>query len=179
MAGSRMISFPQDSVILREGEENTEMFKILKGNVELYVGYGTPLESLLGIIGKQACFGEFGLLLGKPAIYTAVAYSDVLAMRIGEDELEDFIRDNHGNIITIMRNMAGSMLTMKTQIELLLQELQDESKTRDGSKVNGNDVQIKDAIRDARQAMRMYAVYKNGSDWSDAVLGKNSLNRKA
>ncbi len=150
MAGSKMVRFPEGSVILKEGEVNAEMYKIIKGHAEVYTGYGTPLEHLLGIIGEQSCFGEFGLLLKKPSIYTVIAYSDILALRITEGEMGDFVRENHKNIIDIMRNMANSMMTMRIQIDLLLQEISA------GKTMDDND--IKDAMRRATQTMRQYAV---------------------
>ncbi len=150
MPVSKMVKFPQDAVILKEGEESREMYKIIKGHAEIYTGYGTSLENLIGIIGEQSCFGEFGILLKKPSIYTVIAYSDILALRITESDLNDFISDNHKNIIDIMRNMAGSLLTMRMQVDLLLKELS-------SGKVMTDD-EIKDAMRNARQAMRQYAI---------------------
>lgn len=153
MSGGKIIKYPQDALILREGDLNTDMYKILKGHVEVYVGYGTPVESLLGILGEQACFGELGLLLNKPAIYTVVAYSDVLLMRIGEEDFADFVRDNHRNIIDIMRNMAGSMMTMRLQIDLLLKEIENGNKSKE----------LKAKIRDSKRIMRQYAIYQAAS----------------
>ena len=120
---SKIVKFPQDSVILSEGELNLDMYKIIKGHAELYTGYGTDQEILLGIIGPQSCFGEFGLLLKKPAIYTVIAYSDVYALRVTEGEMGDFVQENHKNIIDIMRNMANTMMVMQTQINMLAEEI--------------------------------------------------------
>lgn len=153
MAGGKIIKYPQDALILREGDLSTDMYKILKGHVEVYVGYQTPVESLLGILGEQACFGELGLLLNKPSIYTVVAYSDVLLMRIGEEDFADFVRDNHRNIIDIMRNMAGTMMTMRLQIDLLLKEIESGKQTKE----------IKAKIRDSKRIMRQYAIYQAAS----------------
>lgn len=110
--------------LLTEGEVNLDMYKILNGYAEIYIGYGTPKETLIGIIGPQACFGEFGLLLHKPALYTVVAYSDVSLIRITEGELGDFVQNNHRNIIAIMRNMAQTMMVMRTQIDMLLNDIE-------------------------------------------------------
>ena len=150
MPASKMVRFPEDTVILREGEVNAEMYKIIKGHAEIYTGYGTSYENLIGIIGEQSCFGEFGILLKKPSIYTVIAYSDILALRITEGDLNDFINDNHKNIIDIMRNMAGSLLTMRFQVDMLLKEI--------SSGKAMSDDEIKDAMRNARQAMRQYAI---------------------
>ncbi len=122
-ADSRMMVVPEGSVILKEGEINLDMYKILKGHVEVYTGYGTDREVLVGIIGPQSCFGEFGLLLKGPAIYTIVAYSDVYLMRITEGDMGNFVQENHKNIIDIMRNMANMMMQMQQQIEMLTEEV--------------------------------------------------------
>jgi CRP-like cAMP-binding protein len=151
MQEPRIVKFPQDSVILREGEVNANMFKIIKGNAEMYTDYQTPTESILGIIGEQACFGEIGLLLGKPSPYTVIAYSDVFAMRITGDELMDFVAKNQRNIIEIMRNMAGGMMSMRLQIDLLLKDLQ--------SAKSVQYIDLKERQREARRAMREYAIY--------------------
>ena len=153
MAEAKMIKFPQDSVILREGDVNADMYKIVKGHAEVYVGYGTPSERILGVIGPQSCFGELGPLLGKSSIYTVIAYSDVLVLRISEKDLGSFVAENQKNIIDIMRNMAGSMLSMRSQIDQLLQDLEYVQKTDE------TDEKIRINIRDARRAMRQYAIY--------------------
>ena len=119
-----MVVIPEGTVILREGEDSKEMYKILKGHVELYTGYGTENEILYGIIGPQFVFGEFGLLLHKPALYTAVAYSELYALRVDESNLEEFVVDNNKNVIDIMKNMANSMMLMQNQIDMLTQELE-------------------------------------------------------
>lgn len=118
-------TFPADTVILSEGNEDYNMYKILRGNAELYTGYGTENEVLLGIIGPQRCFGEFGLLQHKKAIYTVVAYTDVTVLRIGEGEIGEFVQNNHRNIVDIMRNMARMMLIMQQQIDLMSREIKE------------------------------------------------------
>ena len=150
MPDARMMTFPQNTVILREGELNEDMYKIVKGHAEIYVGYGTEHETLLGVIGDRSCFGEFGLLLKKPAIYTVIAYDDILALKITEGDMGDFIKENHGYIMDIMRNMANSMMTMRFQIDLLTKELEHGRKE--------NDEEMKEKIRQARQIMKQYAV---------------------
>ncbi len=148
---AKMIRFPQDTVILKEGETRPELYKILKGHAELYVGgYGTPTETILGIIGEQAIFGEFGLLLKKPSIYTVVAFSDILALRVTEEDFGDFVLENCKNAIDIMRNMARFVYSMKFQLDQVLEALEQKS---DGSRD-----EIRDNIRNAKQIMRQYAM---------------------
>ena len=161
---SRIVNLTEGTVIMKEGELYPFMYKIIKGNGEVYVGYGTEQQTLIGIIGKQSCFGEYGLLLGKPSIYTVVAYSDICLLRIGSDELEDFIKTNHKNVIDIMRNMAGTMMTMRKQIELMINEI-----------TSGNKPS-KDMINKISRTARGYGMYMmiNGA----AQSNDNALDKK-
>ena len=121
---SRIFKVPEGSLILQEGEVSLDMYKILSGHVEVYAGYQTQKETLIRILGPGECFGEYGLLLQKPAIYTVVAYSEVTLFRIVEGELGDFVQQNHKNIIDIMKNMARTMMTMRCQLDLLIDDLE-------------------------------------------------------
>ena len=147
MNESKMIKVPEGTVVVREGEVSLDMYKIIRGHAEVYVGYGTSGETIIGIIGPQSCFGEFGLLLKKPAIYTVVAYSELYLLRVTEGDIGDFVQANHKNIIDIMRNMASMMQTMRTQMDMMLRDLEE------GRKPD------KQTIRDIRRSMRGYSIY--------------------
>ncbi|SDB50593.1 Cyclic nucleotide-binding domain-containing protein [Pseudobutyrivibrio sp. YE44] len=121
---NRIITVPEGMTILKEGEISLDMYKILDGHVEMYTGYGTNNEVLIGVLGPGACFGEYGLLLSKPAIYTIIAYSNVKILRVTEGYLEDFVKDNHESIIFIMKNMANLLTQMQHNIVQLSHELE-------------------------------------------------------
>ncbi len=131
--GKAIVSFPAESMILKEGEVNLDMYKIIQGRAEMYAGYGTDKEVLLGIIGPGACFGEMGLLLKAPAIYTIIAYTDVYAIRVTEDRVGNFIQENHSSVLQIMKNMANTMAIMQHQITALSEELNSYTKKEDNS----------------------------------------------
>ncbi len=131
--GKAIVSFPAESMILKEGEVNLDMYKIIQGKAEMYTGYGTDKEVLLGIIGPGACFGEMGLLMKAPAIYTIIAYSDVYAIRVTEDRVGNFIQENHSSVLQIMKNMANTMAIMQHQIMALSEELSTYTKKDDNS----------------------------------------------
>ena len=121
--GKSIVNFPADSLILKEGEVSLDMYKIIQGRCEMYMGYGSDLEVRIGIIGPGACFGEMGLLLQAPAIYTVIAYSDVYAIRVTEGRIAGFIQENHASILQIMKNMANTMMIMQHQILALSEEI--------------------------------------------------------
>ncbi|MCR5725897.1 MAG: cyclic nucleotide-binding domain-containing protein [Lachnospiraceae bacterium] len=124
MPGIKMVQYSEGDVVLREGETNENLFKIINGHAEVYVGYGTENEALIRIIGEQSCFGELGMLLHKPSIYTVVAYSNLFVMQIPEDSFEEFVKTNHGAVLNLLRNTTETMLTFKVHIDLLLTEIE-------------------------------------------------------
>ncbi|SEL21156.1 Cyclic nucleotide-binding domain-containing protein [Butyrivibrio sp. ob235] len=123
-----ILTFHPDEIILREGEDSKDMFKILKGNAEVYLAHGTENETLLGLLGKGACFGEFGLLLHEKSPYTVIAYSDIIIYRVTEDKIDEFIRENHVNILQMMKSMASTMMLMQSHINQLSTELDEKNK---------------------------------------------------
>ncbi|MBQ3447311.1 MAG: cyclic nucleotide-binding domain-containing protein [Synergistaceae bacterium] len=120
---AKFVRVPEDRVILREGERNSDMYKIVSGRALCFVNYGTDDEYLLGSLKEGKTFGEYSLLTGKPGIYTVTAYTDMLLMRIGRGDFTKFIETNAGNSVNIMQNMAAMMNVMKVNIDMLNGEL--------------------------------------------------------
>lgn len=119
---ARLTKFEEDSIIIREGEIQDEMFKILSGNIAVYLNYGKEDEYLLGIYSKGRCFGELGILLHKPSMFTAVAVNQVLLLRIAENELEEFLRNNINNAMDMIQSLAKEVSTLKGNVDMLLEE---------------------------------------------------------
>lgn len=121
--GARVKKFAAESIILREGEKNSEMYKILSGKAVCYLNYGTDDEYVLGTLRDNNSFGEFSLLTGRPGIYTVVAFTDMLVLRIPEQDFRKFLELNAHNAMEIMTNMAGMLNVMKVNIDMLNKEI--------------------------------------------------------
>ena len=115
----KMVKFSADEVILTEGEASPYMYKIIAGKAVLYFGYGTDEEYVIGSLKEGQSFGEYSVLTGKPGIYTAAAFTDILVLRIGQDDFTKFIEMNAANSVEIMRNMANMINVLKTNIDML------------------------------------------------------------
>lgn len=153
---NQIYDVPQGMTILKEGEINLDMYKILKGHVEMYTGYGTENEVLLGLLGPGTCFGEFGILTKKPAIYTIIAYSNLKILRVTEELMMDFMKANPENILQIMKNMANNMMRMQHQIGQLTTEIAELSNDLN----NSENYKTSDMIKNM---LRSYAIYDNNS----------------
>ena len=159
---NKIYEIPPDTMILREGEINLDMYKIVSGHVEMYTGYGTPNEVLIGLLGPGTCFGEFGILTGQPAIYTIITYSKTKILRVTEGLMGDFIQENKDDILQIMRNMATNMTRMQHQINQLSRELEEvtENRTETDTAYNKDDSVIEILRSDNLQKdnLRNYAL---------------------
>ena len=141
MSDLKMVKYSEGDVILREGELSTVMYKVISGHAEIYIDYGKKQETLIKVISRNACFGEYSFLLKKPAIYTVIAHEDILVLKISEDTLGEFIKTNHQTVIDIMKNMAQNMYTLRFQVDLLLKEFDasgksDEKKVANARKIS-------------------------------------------
>lgn len=164
---NKIYEVPEGTVILKEGEINLDMYKILAGHAEMYTGYGTDGEVLIGMIGPGTCFGEFGILTGKPAIYTIITYSTVKLLRVTEGLMGQFIQENRDDILKIMKNMATNMMRMQHQINQLSEELMIKKQEEEAAKLAMPDIKAAekeyfDNIRkQQREELRKYALYQS------------------
>lgn len=149
MAGIQMVKYSEGDIILKEDEINEYLFKIINGHAEVYVGYGTDHETLIKVLGEQSCFGELGMLLHKPSIYTIVAFSDMLVMKITEESFEEFIKTNHQAVINMLRNTTETLLTFKLHIDLLLKELDSGQKPSEST------------LKSVKNLIKGYGIYKS------------------
>ncbi len=126
MSGSRMLKVSSEDVIIHEGEKNNDMYKIVSGKAVCYFGYGTDHELVIGTLKEGGTFGEYSLLTGKPGIYTVVAFTDMLLMRIGKDDFTKYFELNASNSIEVMKNLAGMLDILKVNIDMLRKESETE-----------------------------------------------------
>jgi len=88
-----------------------------------------------------------------------VAYEDVLVMRIPEENFDEFIRNNSANAISIMRNLANTLLTFSCNVNMVLEELKEEKKIK------------AEAYQDITSKVRLYTALdsKNQSRFTTSV----------
>ena len=157
---SKMFTVPAGTVLFQEGEVNMDMYKIVFGNVELYTGYGTEKESILGIVGKGRFIGEMGLLAQKPSPYTVVAYKDVTLIRIQMGDIDDYIAHNYHDILELMKQMAETTYKLKYSMDMLVDDVITGKARRD------------EALQYSRLAAKQFARYNKQLQASDTDCGK-------
>lgn len=145
-----------DEVIIREGEVYTEMYKVLSGKVAMYMHYGEENQYLIGVITDQRCIGDVSLLTNSPSPYTVVAMSNVMLMRIKNTQFEEFIVNNTKNAVDIMKNMAGMIVELHKDIDLINDELADYINQFNAKAENGDPIEATDALNTIQKRIMQY-----------------------
>ena len=115
--------YSEDEIIIAEGTVNAEMYKIVSGQAAVYFDYGKETEYLVGVLSDGRCFGETGLLTGKPSPFSVVAVTDIMLLGINADDFEAFISEEPKNAADIMRNLARTVVTMGANVNMLKEEM--------------------------------------------------------
>lgn len=157
-----MSIFRDNEVMLREGDTTDEMFKILSGKAALYLNFGKENEYFIGVLSEGKCFGEVSLLAGKPSPYTVVAVGEVMAMRVTSEQFEGFVHDNTKNAVDIMKNMALRIVMLNANLNLLADELSNNSKETEKPEQAPN-------YTDITRKIRMYQIAGLAGSFNDIV----------
>ena len=81
------------TVIALEGSEADEIFIILKGQVHIWIEYGTENADLLAITDAPALVGEMSVIDELPRSATVVANTDVYAYCMNAKEFRKLLKE--------------------------------------------------------------------------------------
>ncbi len=91
-----LLQFDPGTVIIRQGEPADNFYLITKGQVEVVNHHPSGQDVVLGELGRGECFGEIGLLLGRPRTATvrAKAESVVEVLALGRESFARLIAES-------------------------------------------------------------------------------------
>jgi 2-dehydropantoate 2-reductase len=113
------IKYKEGDVIVRQGEVSSTLYKVMQGNVSLYLNYEEENEYLICVYGIGKCFGEYSYFSGKLNPYSVVANEDTIVMEIPKNEFHQFISINPKNAEEIFASMAQQLALVSKHIEMV------------------------------------------------------------
>ncbi|MGI6153823.1 MAG: DUF2225 domain-containing protein [Christensenellaceae bacterium] len=100
-------AFAKGSVLLHEGDITvSEMYILLRGNVEIYKDFGKAEQALVSTLGAGEFFGEVSFLLGKRRLVTVAAKTDIVVMRLNNQNILNFIRQQPEAVLALLRSLS-------------------------------------------------------------------------
>jgi HEAT repeat protein len=85
------VTFLPNEVIMREGEPGNELYVLLEGVVDVYLGWETPQQARVGEIRAVDYMGEMAILDDEPRSATLVAVEHSRLLSFEGDSLKDLI----------------------------------------------------------------------------------------
>ncbi|MBP5655692.1 MAG: cyclic nucleotide-binding domain-containing protein [Clostridiales bacterium] len=120
--------FTAGEVIFREGDAGNSFYRILDGDVGVYINYGTDDQLKLVVLKPGQFFGEMAVIESYPRSTTVVAEDEVRAIEVPEEGLTEYFAEDPDTILAIMKHI-GTRLKGLTKdyndAKFLLAEIQD------------------------------------------------------
>lgn len=90
---SKMIvhNFPQDSIVVKQGDPSTSLFVISSGSVQVIRRESDGKEILLATLKEGEFFGEMSFLTGKPRTATIKTTEETEILELSKQDLEEVI----------------------------------------------------------------------------------------
>ena len=85
------VTYAPGESIVREGEAGNELFLVLEGSTDVFIGYGTHAERCVNNIEAIDYFGEMAVLDGEPRSATIVAREPCRLLTLDGESLKSLI----------------------------------------------------------------------------------------
>ena len=108
----KLKTYPQGTIICKEGQTIHCMYDIQMGRVGIYKGYGTDKEQKLAELFPDTFFGEIGMLLDEARTATVVALEETTVDVIYREDLDELFEQNPPKVEMILRNLSNRLRSL-------------------------------------------------------------------
>jgi CRP/FNR family transcriptional regulator, cyclic AMP receptor protein len=92
VALGRVVAFPKDMVIFREGDPGEALYVVVQGAVRIAKQAPEAWDGTMAYVESGGCFGEMALVDDFPRSATAMAQEDCAVLFFGRDALLDLFQ---------------------------------------------------------------------------------------
>ena len=105
------------AVIIEEGAEQTEVFVVISGKLQVHAMQTDGVARLLAEVGPGETLGEISLFTPGPATATVIATEFSQLWRIADSDLIEFMTDNPGAGNVLLRTLATILAQRLRQVD--------------------------------------------------------------
>jgi CRP/FNR family transcriptional regulator, cyclic AMP receptor protein len=106
---TNVYSYGKDEVIMMAGEEASQMYIVLKGQIRVVHITADGQERVMAFRHRGDCFGDMGLLDNKTDSATVIANEPCKVLFISKDVFDDFFLDEKQNLLQIINVLCGRL----------------------------------------------------------------------
>lgn len=107
---------PAGEIIVRQGDDDVEMFVIRDGHVQISRGDG-PDRAVLATLGPTEFFGEMSLLESLPRDADAIALTDVRLLAISQGGLLMRLRRDPTFALEMLHSLSARVRSLNAELE--------------------------------------------------------------
>jgi len=105
------------TTIIEEGAQQTEVFVVISGKLQVHAMQDTGVARLLAEVGPGETLGEISLFTPGPATATVIATEFSQLWRIADADLLQFMSDNPGAGNVLLRTLATILAQRLRQVD--------------------------------------------------------------
>ena len=105
------------TTIIEEGTQQTEVFVVISGKLQVHATQGDGVARLLAEVGPGETLGEISLFTPGPATATVIATEFSQLWRIADADLLQFMTDNPGAGNVLLRTLAAILAQRLRQVD--------------------------------------------------------------
>jgi len=106
---TNVYSYGKDEVIMMSGDEASQMYIVLKGQVRVVDNTVDGLERVMAFRHRGDCFGDMGLLDNKTDSATVIANEPCKVLFISKKVFEDFFLEEKKTLLQIIDVLCGRL----------------------------------------------------------------------
>jgi CRP/FNR family transcriptional regulator, cyclic AMP receptor protein len=104
---SNVYSYGRDEVILMAGEEISQMYVVLKGQIRVVIITADGQERIMAFRHRGECFGDMGLLDNKTDSATVIANEPCKLLWISKDVFDDFFLGDKQTMLKVIEVLCN------------------------------------------------------------------------
>jgi CRP-like cAMP-binding protein len=93
VALGRVVDYPKDMVVFREGDQGEALYVVIRGAVRIVKQAPEVWDGTMAFVESGGCFGEMALVDDFPRSATAITQDACTILFLGRDALLDLFRD--------------------------------------------------------------------------------------
>lgn len=117
------VSFPSGATMLRHGASGRSWFAIVSGTVLVTVTSTQGATLVLARRSAGELVGELAALEGEPRAATVSAKDDVVALKLGFEDLAEILRADPEWALSLLQSLAGQLRSLSNRYALRSEDL--------------------------------------------------------
>ncbi len=103
--------FEVGQVIVREGEESSDVLNLLEGSADVFLA-GVKI----GEIGQDEIFGAIASLCNKPRTATVIARTRCVVLQLKAEEFKSLIEHRPQAVLRLLENLANTIINLNERV---------------------------------------------------------------